>query len=171
MSNYCQRFKDANNVQTTKSDATSVVFLLGKVCRENSFLSFSPFFSCQDKAVLFLPLLSLSPSPLSFSQVFILCSTLQSHHHKHDFQPAIIHSLWINLLLLFLISLSQDWPGWELPKDSNRTPSSRAPMRTVSQCQHPTISLCQSTLSSSSDGNTRKLPTCQQTRHRVSHSS
>lgn len=74
MSNYCQRFKDANNFQTTKSDASSVVFLLGKLCQENSFLSFSPFFSCQNKAVLFLPLLSLSPSPQSVRARSFFCS-------------------------------------------------------------------------------------------------
>lgn len=71
---HCQRFKDANNLQTTISDASSVVFLFGKVCRENSFLSFSPFFSCQDKPVIFLPLLSLSPSPQSLRARSFFCS-------------------------------------------------------------------------------------------------
>lgn len=74
MSNYCQRFEDANSLQTIKSDASSVVFLLVIVCREISFLSFSPFVSCQDKAVLFLPLLSLSPSSQSLRARSFFCS-------------------------------------------------------------------------------------------------
>lgn len=155
MSNYCQGFKDANNLQTIKSDASSVVFLLGKVCRENSFL-FSPLFSCQDKAVLFLPpAFSLSlPSLRDWS--FFCSPPYKATTTNMTFSQQ--KSLSVNRCAAFIPHFCFAGLAWMgIAKDSKRTPSSRAPMRTVSHCQHPTVWLCQSTLSSS-DGNTRNLP-------------
>lgn len=113
-------------------------------------------FPARIRLFFFFPLLSLSPyrhleTGLSFAP----------HLTKPPPQTWLLASknpLSVNKCAAFIPHFCFAGLAWMgIAKDSKRTPSSRAPTRTVSHCQHPTVWLCQSTLSSS-DGNTRNLP-------------